>query len=263
MSGLLRPHEPATVTRLNPSGRSPFLLLGDHAGRAIPEALGDLGLTQADLSRHIAWDIGVRDLGEALSAALDATFIAQTWSRLVIDCNRDPGAPDAIPSVSDGTDIPGNRGLSALDMGRRILEIHDRYHRAIEDEIRARSDRGQATVLVSLHSFTPVMNAFERPWQAGVLHDAGDTAFAHAVLDALAEIPGLTIGDNQPYRMDTVDYTLPRHAYPAALAYVELEIRQDLLSQPAGVAEWSARLCSSLRQALDAVSCSFPRGSHP
>lgn len=253
MNGLLRPHEPATVTRLNPSGRSPFLLLGDHAGRAIPEALGDLGLSPADLSRHIAWDIGVRDLGEALSAALDATFIAQTWSRLVIDSNRDPGAPDAMPAVSDGTVIPGNQDLSALDRGRRILEIHDRYHRAIEHEIRARSDRDQTTILVSLHSFTPVMNAFERPWQAGVLYDGGDDRFARAVLYALADFPDLRVGDNEPYRMDTVDYTIPRHAYPAALPYVELEIRQDLLSQPAGIAQWTAILDPCLRQALEAV----------
>lgn len=261
MSGLLRPHEPATVTLLNPSGRSPFLLLGDHAGRAIPEALGDLGLAPADLTRHIAWDIGVRDLGEALSAALDATFIAQTWSRLVIDCNRDPGAPDAIPAVSDGTVIPGNHGLSALDMGRRILEVHDRYHRAIEQEIRARSDRGQATILVSLHSFTPVMNAFERPWQAGVLYDGGDARFARAVLAALTRRPDLTVGDNQPYRMDTVDYTVPRHAYAAALPYVELEIRQDLLSEPAGVAEWAVVLAACLDQAYDGISSSDPSES--
>lgn len=263
MSGLLRPHEPSTVTLLNPSGRSPFLLLGDHAGRAIPEALGDLGLAPADLTRHIAWDIGVRDLGQALSAALDATFIAQTWSRLVIDCNRDPGASDAMPLVSDGTVIPGNQDLAALDMGRRILEVHDPYHRAIEQEIQARSDRGQVTILVSLHSFTPVMNAFARPWQAGVLYDGGDDRFARAVLNALAKVPGLTVGDNEPYRMDTVDYTIPRHAYSAALPYVELEIRQDLLTEPAGVAEYSAITALCLRQALLGVSPLHGPGPNP
>ncbi len=263
MNGLLWPHEPATVRLLNPSGRSAFLLLGDHAGRAIPETLGDLGLAPADLTRHIAWDIGVRDLGEALSAALDATFIAQTWSRLVIDCNRDPGASDAMPLVSDGTVIPGNQDLGALDMGRRILEVHDPYHRAIAEEIRSRLARSQTTILVSLHSFTPVMAAFARPWQAGVLYDGGDPRFARAVLAALTSRPDLTVGDNQPYRMDTVDYTVPRHAYAAALPYVELEIRQDLLAEPGGVAEWAAILAACLRQALEDTGSSDRSGSNP
>lgn len=233
MSGkLLGPHDPPTVSLINPSASSAFLLLGDHAGQAIPESLGDLGLTQEDRDRHIAWDIGVRALGERLSQTLDATFIAQTWSRLVIDCNRDPVANDAIPAISDGTAIPGNGGLNPADKARRIEEVHEPYHRTVAQCIADRTSRGQQTILVSLHSFTPVMGGFVRPWQIGVLHDLGDTRFALRMLQALNAMPGLIVGDNEPYRMDTVDHTVPRHAYPASLAYVELEIRQDLIHEP-------------------------------
>ncbi|CAN5132918.1 N-formylglutamate amidohydrolase [soil metagenome] len=230
--GLLGPHDPPTVSLINPSAASVFLLLGDHAGQAIPSSLGDLGLTAADQDRHIAWDIGVRALGEALSEALDATFIVQTWSRLVIDCNRDPAAADAIPVVSDGTLIPGNVDLGEIDRRRRIDEVHEPYHRAIADVLTERAGRNQPTILVSLHSFTPVMNAFVRPWEIGVLHDRGEAGFAQAMLTALRAELDLVVGDNEPYRMDTVDHTVPRHAYPAALPYVELEIRQDLIHQP-------------------------------
>ncbi|CAN5164693.1 N-formylglutamate amidohydrolase [soil metagenome] len=241
--GLLGPHDPPTVSLINPSGESPFLLIGDHAGQAIPSSLGDLGLTQADRDRHIAWDIGVRTLGEALSKALEATFIAQTWSRLVIDCNRDPDATDAVPAVSDGTLVLGNADLVPADRRRRIDEVHEPYHRAIAELIADRTAQAQPTILVSLHSFTPVMNAFERPWEIGVLYDRGETGFASRMLAAFRATPGLVVGDNEPYQMDSVDYTVPRHAYPAGLDYVELEIRQDLIHQP----RWIDILTASLK----------------
>lgn len=250
MSGrLLGPHDPATVTVINSTGQSPFLLLGDHAGRAIPEALGDLGLSSADLGRHIAWDIGVRALGEALAARLDAVFIAQTWSRLVIDCNRNPERSDAIPEISDGSTILGNVGLRPEDREARIDEIHRPYQDAIAAEIRRRASAGRETILVALHSFTPRMNGVDRIWDAGVLHDGGDNRFALATLEGMRTTPGLTIGDNEPYRMDEVDHTIPRHAFAARLPYVELEIRQDHLSNDRDVALWADRIAWWLSRA--------------
>jgi predicted N-formylglutamate amidohydrolase len=131
----------------------------------------------------------------------------------------------------------------------RIAELHEPYQRAIGDELARRDEAGRATILVSLHSFTPHFAGFDRPWHAGVLHDRGDASFAVAMLRALAALPDLVIGDNQPYRMDKIDYTVPRHAYPARRPYVELEIRQDLIADAAGQSEWAGRVEAALARA--------------
>lgn len=240
------PANPAPVIVFNPHERSPFLLLGDHAGIAIPAALGTLGLGAADLARHIACDIGVKGLGEALAERLDAVFVHQRYSRLVVDCNRDPQAPDAIPERSDGTVIPGNVGLDATDRAARIAAVHAPYQAAIAAEI---ARRAEPPILVSLHSFTPVMAGQARPWDVGILHDAGEVRFAHAMRDALAARGDLVVGDNEPYRMDSIDYTVPRHAYAAGLAYAEIEVRQDHLADAAGQRRWAAIIEAALRAA--------------
>jgi predicted N-formylglutamate amidohydrolase len=239
----------------NAGANSPFLLLGDHAGNRIPAALGQLGLDATERRRHIAWDIGIADLGICLADALGASFIHQVYSRLVIDCNRRPGASDSIPAVSDGTIVPRNNGLDAAQADLRAAAIHAPYQLAIADEIDRRSAQGLATILVALHSFTPCMAGLERPWHAGILYDGGDDRFARAVLEALAEASELNIGDNEPYSMDTTDFTIPFHAYPRALPYVEIEIRQDLLADASGIAAW----CARLQQALEAAQTSCER----
>ena len=220
-------------------------MLGDHAGRVIPSRLGTLGLTKGDLSRHIAWDIGVAELGRRLSARLDAAFIAQRFSRLVIDCNRDPARADSIPAVSDGTPVPGNQTLTPDERAARIAQVFTPYQTRITEELDARAARGQPTVVVALHSFTPVMQAFARPWQFGILH-LGASAFSDAMLARLrAEPDAPAVGDNEPYRMDDVDFTIPHHAIGRGLDYVELEVRQDLIADEAGqqaVAERLARV---------------------
>ena len=234
---------------LNPAGASPFLLLGDHAGNRIPRALGNLGLDEAERTRHIAWDIGIGQLGALLSARLDAVFIHQTYSRLVIDCNRRPGAPTSIPPVSDGTSIPLNAALDDAGAAARAAAIHAPYQAAIAAEIERRQAAGQETILIALHSFTPTMNGIDRPWEVGILHDAGDSRFARAMLTAFAQDPALTVGDNEPYSMDIIDFTIPFHAYPSQLPYAEIEIRQDLLGDEAGVAGWSERVADALDHA--------------
>ncbi|MDB5477385.1 MAG: N-formylglutamate amidohydrolase [Phenylobacterium sp.] len=238
----------------NPGAASPLLLLGDHAGRHIPPELAGLGLPAAELDRHIAWDIGVDALGRRLARALDATFIAQTVSRLVIDCNRDPERPDAICEISDGAPIPGNAGLSAAARARRIAEVFTPYHAAIAAELDARAARSRPTVVVALHSFTPAMQGGPpRPWRFGVLH-LGRSAFSDAVLARLrAEPDRPCVGDNQPYAMDGTDYTIPRHAIGRGLDYLELEVREDLIADAAGQAAVAARLARLLPLALGDV----------
>lgn len=228
-----------------------FLLIGDHAGRRVPRRLDGLGVSAADMDRHIAWDIGIRALGEALAARLDVPFVHQRYSRLVIDCNRDPARPDAMPAVSDGTPIPANRDLSNAARAARVAAIHQPYQQAIADHL------GADTILVALHSFTPQLLGGEpRPWQAGILYDGGDTRFSLACLRALQDEPGLTVGDNEPYAMNEIDHTIPRHAYPTR-PYVEFEVRQDLIAHPAGVAGWSERLARVLERAAASIDPSL------
>lgn len=227
------------------------MLIADHAGCEIPAALGDLGLPDAEIRRHIGWDIGVAALGERLAGTLEATFVAQRYSRLVIDCNRDPARADAICAVSDGTRVPGNARLSEADRKARVEEVFEPYHRRIAAEIDARAARGLPTLLVALHSFTPEMGGEARPWRYGVLH-LGASALSQAVLAGLRRRLGeALVGDNQPYAMDDTDYTVLAHAVARGLDYVEVEVRQDLLLEPAGVEAAAELLAQVLGEAAE------------
>ncbi len=257
---LLDHDDGSPVGLCNPQGSSPVLLIGDHAGRAIPARLGQLGLAEPDLERHIAWDIGVRGLGEWLAQRLDAVFLHQCFSRLVIDCNRAPASEEAMPEVSDGTIIPGNQALSPNDRMDRVTLIHEVYHHAIAAEIARRQSANIPTILISLHSFTPVMDGRAREWNIGVLHDGRRDEFALALLARLQAEPGLIIGDNQPYQMDATDYSVPRHAFTNGLAYAELEVRQDLIASSAGQREWGQVLASALEHALAGMGVSVSPG---
>ena len=227
----------------NPGGCADLVLLGDHAGRVIPAQLGDLGLSGADLERHIAWDIGVAGLGARLAQRLDAVFIRQAYSRLVIDCNRNLEAQDSIPEISDGARIAGNAALDAAQRQVRQAEIFAPYHAAIAAELDRRA--GRTAVVISLHSFTPSLAGRARPWRFGVLH-RGDSAFSAVVLRDLTDLFGDEAGDNQPYAMDGTDFTVPHHANGRGLDYLELEVRQDLIAD----AEGQARIADILAPVL-------------
>jgi predicted N-formylglutamate amidohydrolase len=247
---LLGHDEPGPVIEFNSEGRSPFLLLGDHAGKAIPRRLGTLGLSSEDRARHIALDIGVRELGALLAKELDAVFLHQHYSRLVIDCNRDPLSEQAMAAISDGSRIPGNEALSADERAARIEAVHKPYHDRIAAELRRRDAEKRQTILIALHSFTPIMADIARPWHVGVLHSEGDIRFATALLRALGAVAGIVVGDNEPYRMDDTDYSIPRHAFAEHRPYVELEVRQDLIGNGDLRRVWHQKLCIALRSAL-------------
>ena len=215
----------------------------------MPERLSALGLPPKELARHIGWDIGIGELGPMLAERLDAVFLRQTYSRLVIDCNRDPARADAMPEVSDLTMVPGNKGLTAEQRVARVAAIQVPYQDAIGAELARRDAAGIETILVSLHSFTPAMQTVARPWQVGVLHDRGNTAFARALIAAFEQAGDLTVGDNEPYSMDTIDYTVPRHAYEQQRPYAEIEVRQDLIATAEGCIEWAGRLSEALAAA--------------
>jgi predicted N-formylglutamate amidohydrolase len=246
---LIDPDEPAPAVLLNENGPSPFFLACDHAGNRIPRRLGTLGLSETDRRRHIAWDIGIAGVGRVLSGLLDAALIPQTYSRLVIDCNRDPAVASSIPEVSELTEIPGNIGLAPEARAARIAAIFRPYHERIAAALDRRMAAGRRTVLIALHSFTPVYKGVARPWHVGVLFNR-DARFAHALFALLRAEGDLIVGENEPYRVsDLTDYTVPVHGEKRGLLHVEIEIRQDLIAEGAGQQLWAERLARLLPKA--------------
>src|SRR3984885_13173626 len=232
----------------NSAGRSPFLLTSDHYGRRIPRSLGDLGLPAGELTRHIAWDVGIAGVAAALSKDLDAHLIAQRYSRLVIDCNRPSGAPSSIPRISEATVIPGNDGIAGDAAQARREAIFEPYHRRIAEVIDRRLRDGVPTVLVSLHSFTPVYAGIARPWHIGTLYHR-DTRLPPLLLQLFRGEPDLVVGDNEPYAVsDETDYTIPIHGEARGLMNSGIEIRQDLIADQAGQKQWVERLARIFRE---------------
>jgi predicted N-formylglutamate amidohydrolase len=246
---LLAEDEPPAFLEVQGQGQSNFMIVVDHAGSRIPRALADLGLPPADLQRHIAWDIGALGVARGVAAALGAPLVAQNYSRLVIDCNRDPKVDSSIPLISESSEIPGNRNLSAGDIAARRAEVFEPYHGRIATLLDERLAAGRTTVLVAQHTMTDVYHGVRRSMHAAVLYNR-DRRFAGLMLDKLRRDPSLVIADNEPYFVsDETDYTVPHHAEARSLPYVEIEIRQDLVTDEGSQAEWAARIAQALKDA--------------
>jgi predicted N-formylglutamate amidohydrolase len=223
-------------------GSGNLLLLCDHASNALPP--GGLGLDPALLSTHIAYDIGAATVTRTLAAAWGAPAVLGVWSRLLIDLNRGADDPTLVMKLSDGSAIPGNRDADAGEVARRIAIYHAPYHGAITREL----DRiGKAAVILSLHSFTPSWKTVPRKWDVGVLYDE-DARFAAPLMRRLAEA-GFTVGDNEPYTGALEGDTLNVHGTKRGLPHVLLEMRQDLIGDPAKAQDFALRL----KPILDAV----------
>lgn len=236
----------AAVALINGGGKGPFLLACEHASNHLPDGYGTLGLEPADLKRHIAWDPGALPVAERMTAILDAQLVASRISRLVVDCNRPVDAPDLIWEISESTVIPGNASLSQADREKRIDLAWRPFHDRLERAIAARQAAHQATCLVTIHTYTPVWKGFARPWHVGIIHDE-DERLSRPLIEGLRAEPGLVVGDNEPYApKDRVYYTLERHARPLGLPCVMIEIRNDLVADAAGQAEWADRLARLL-----------------
>ena len=255
-SRILAPDEPPAVFVRRPDGASDFFLTCEHAGNLIPRRLGTLGLEPLHLTRHIAWDVGASGLSRRLSALLDATVVTQTYSRLVIDCNRTPesdrasGRPTSIATVSEDTEVPGNLEVSPAEAAARANEIFWPYHDAIASALDAREAAGRRSVLVAMHSFTPVFHGVSRPWHVGLLYNRHER-LAGILKALMAEDPALCIGDNEPYAIsDDGDYTIPVHGEQRGIPHIEIEMRHDLIETVAGQAEWAERLADWLTRAL-------------
>lgn len=249
MQQLLSPHEPHPLEAHNSAGTSDFVVICEHAGRLIPEALGDLGLDASELTRHIAWDIGAREIAMALADRLDAPLFMQRYSRLVCDCNRRPDVDSFMPVISESTEIPGNMNVSADARAARVAEIFNPFHDHVSAELDKRRAANRRTLLVTIHSFTPVYKGVERPWEIGVLYNR-DKTLSPAMLELLRAKTDHVVGDNQPYAVgDETDYAIPVHGEARGLPCVEIEICNDLTTGDAQAGYWSALLADMLTRA--------------
>ena len=246
-SSLLGPGDPPPFEIVNPEGAARVVFLCDHASNRVPRALDGLGLPPAELERHIAWDIGAGEITRRLAERFDAPAVLAGYSRLVIDCNRVLEDEQSILAASDGTAVPGNRGLTRRDAAVRAEACFRPYHRACADVLDRVEARGEVPPVVMMHSFTPVMDGALRPWHAGVLWDGEDGRMALPLLHALRARADLRIGDNEPYSgASPHGYTMPAHAARQGRANVQIEVRQDLVADEAGIERWSDLLADAL-----------------
>lgn len=239
---------PHSVRITNRNGTSPYVVICDHASNFVPAKFADLGLSKADLERHIAWDPGAAPVAAAIAETLDAAMIESGISRLVIDCNRPLDAPDLISAVSEATIVPGNANLSPAARQERIDCSWQPFHDAVEEIVSERLKKGIETRLVTIHSFTPVYNDVHRPWQIGVIHDEDDS-LASPMIAALKAVIGPDVGVNQPYSpADRVYFTLEQHGRKHNLACAMIEIRNDEIADAAGQLQWAELLAAILQK---------------
>ncbi|MCZ4093885.1 N-formylglutamate amidohydrolase [Sinorhizobium psoraleae] len=253
---LLQAGDPDPVEWINPTGRSAIFLTCEHAGRAVPAALGDLGIAPEEMDRHIAYDVGAEGIARGISERLDAALVLQRYSRLVIDCNRPFDARDCIVAMSDGTAVPANAELPDRERRGRYAEIHQPLHEAIAAALDQREAAGKPVFLVSVHSFTPVMRATGavRNLELGLLFNR-DARFAERLAETFrAANPDVTVRLNEPYHVDDFsDYTIPVHGERRGIAHVLLEVRNDLINDALGQQEWADRLARPLRVAAETL----------
>jgi predicted N-formylglutamate amidohydrolase len=248
--GLLDSDDPPPFKVLNRDGAASVLLLCDHAANTVPRRLGSLGLSADELGRHIGWDIGAAAVTRHLTESLNAPAILSGYSRLVVDCNRALHDPSAMAAVSDGTPVPGNAALDPTARTARAEACYWPYHRAITAALDRFAARQIAPAVLSIHSFTPQMNGYERPWQIGILWNS-DPRIPLPLIANLSADPQLTIGDNEPYTArEPTDFTLPYHAAPRGLPHALVEIRQDEIGTADGAARYAALLSEALRPIL-------------
>ena len=241
----------SAVNLVNPSGMGRVVLICEHASNHFPARFGDLGLTRADENSHVAWDPGAYGLALRLSAALDAPLIASTVSRLVYDCNRPPDAADAMPAKSELIHVPGNADLNAEQKAARVASIYDPFCAAVAQVL---DGRDTGTIIVTVHSFTPIYFGKPRSVEIGLLHD-GDSRLVDAMLDQTHALAHRNIQRNQPYGPeDGVTHTLTKHALPRGLANVMLEVRNDLLGDDEAIAAITHEILTLLTPAIQKLS---------
>ncbi len=246
--------EPAPFRLEKAGGRGKCLIICDHASNRVPQSLHNLGLTAAQLKKHIAWDPGTEDLGRIISAALDAPAIFASYSRLVVDLNRGPTTKECILSVSDNVDVPGNKALSKSARKARIDEIFVPYHQAVEERINRFLGKKIVPLVIAIHSFAPRMKGKKRPWHMGILWNHEEEIAVRLLETLRQENPGLKIGANEPYSLKQANLsknTIGTHAEARGLPYIIVEFRQDLVKTPELAAKWAQIFLTALAPILE------------
>ena len=248
---MIGPDDPPPYTIVNEQGSANLLLVGDHVSNTIPQQLNNLGLAAAALEQHIAYDIGTRKLINHLVDHLDAAAVLAGYSRLVVDLNRSLSDPSLMPEVSDNTVIPGNQAMTREHRNQRIHSFFTPYRQAVDQMIHNLRGRGITPALIAIHSFTPEMAGFARPWHCGVLWDKDPRIPVPLMRKLRAHPQGFNIGDNEPYSgKHPADYTIDHHAEAAGLPHVSIEIRQDLVDSEEGAERWATILHEALADIL-------------
>ncbi|MDH3634537.1 MAG: N-formylglutamate amidohydrolase [Gammaproteobacteria bacterium] len=248
---MIGPDDPPPYTVINDQGKAKVLLTGDHVSNVMPKMLDSLGLDKSELQQHIAYDIGTRKLINHLSEHLDAPAVLAGYSRLVVDLNRSLEDPSVMPETSDDRVIPGNQSMSEAHRNERIHCFYTPYRKAIDSELHRFREQGVVPAFISIHSFTPQMAGFVRPWHAGILWDKDPRIPVPLMANLRAHPEGFNIGDNEPYSgKHPADYTIDHHAEAAGLPHVSIEIRQDLVDTEEGAERWATILDDALRGIL-------------
>ena len=250
-NSLITDNDPAVVKVENLNGTAPVLITCDHASNYIPERLEKLGLSDNDLNRHIAYDIGALDLSRMLADKLDAPLIHSGYSRLVIDLNRHLDDPSSIPIVSEGTEIAGNHPLTNKQKQNRIDQLFWPYHDKFSLTLDGFQSAGIHPVILAIHTFTPVYHGIKRPWHTGVMWDTDDR-MALPFLNNLKKQTDIVVGDNQPYTaLDPLGYAFDVHARGRGLPHLFIEVRQDLVADEVGVMRWASILHQAIKPLLE------------
>jgi len=255
---LLAPGEPAPYN-ITPGRNHAWLVVCDHASNRIPAALGNMGISESDRYDHIAWDIGAAQVASRLADRLGAPLVICNYSRLVIDCNRYPASPEATPSVSDGRLIAANQDIPAMQRQRRMAEVFIPYHRAVSLLLEDAMHAGHRPVVLSIHSCTPQLGSVVRPWEIGIGWTR-DSRVARPIVTALRAVPGLIVGDNQPYSLEIGhDFTVPEHALSRGLAHLQVEFRNDLVAAIAGAYRFADQFFAAISSIADTASWNKPQ----
>lgn len=247
---LLGAQDPSPAEVVNEASDHPLLLVCEHAGNLVPQALNGLGIAEKDRHSHVCWDIGAEAVTRILAEALGAPAVIQPYSRLVIDCNRPPDATDSIPEVNHGVQVPGNRGLSGADRAARIAEIFDPFQATVANQL----ERQRRRIVLSIHSFTPRLGGKFRPWHIGFLFRQDVQTSTHLARFMADAQPELTIGMNQPYQIDDAsDWFVPQHGEASGMDHSLVEIRNDLIGNVQGQQKWADILIAAINRYLKEV----------
>jgi predicted N-formylglutamate amidohydrolase len=250
---LIGPDDPAPYTLYNADGQAPVLLVCDHASRAFPRAMNQLGLADWVLDKHVACDIGAASVTRHMADLLDAPAVLAGYSRLIVDLNRQLHGASAFIKVSDGIAIPGNLEISEEEKAEREASFFKPYHDAVTRQLARFDEKGVTPAFLAVHTCTPVFNRVVRQMHIGIMWDQ-DGRIPVPLIRNLDAMEGVCVGDNEPYSgRHPHDFTIDHHAERNGLPCAGIEVRQDLVSDEAGAAKWAGVLAEALEDVLTEV----------